>query len=280
MSLELSDIDALRAGIEEVLQAECSSAALHAFADGKLALDASLWKRAAELGWLGLALPVDHGGLGLGAAGAAIFHQALGRFAAPGPFISTTAGALWIAEVGTAQQKQHYLPRVTAGELKIAVPAVLTSAPLAPTIRMLGACDSALAILPVASGVDEVSWGLVELDAAYGRLPTWDNGRDLFDCPSVSSDNAEFIRDPSGAVRGSLARLLAVAIASDSFGLGRGVLDFTIGYMKEREQFGRPIGSFQALKHRVADMHARLSIGEQLVAQAVDAVTCSSSADL
>src|SRR5262245_1592948 len=97
-ALDQATLDALRESVAGVLAEQCGSSELHAFIDGKNALDKSLWVQAGQLGWLGLGIPEQYGGLGMGAQGLAILHGELGRQAAPGPYIATTSTAQTIVE--------------------------------------------------------------------------------------------------------------------------------------------------------------------------------------
>src|ERR1700761_9178074 len=93
-------LDALRESVAGVLAEQCGSTELHAFIDGKNALDKTLWAQAGQLGWLGLGIPERFGGLGMGSQGLAILHGELGRQAAPGPYIATLSAAQTVVEAG------------------------------------------------------------------------------------------------------------------------------------------------------------------------------------
>ena len=99
-SLDQATLDALRESIAGVLAEQSGSTELHAFIDGKNALDRMLWAQAGQLGWLGLGIPEQYGGLGMGAQGLAILHGELGRQSAPGPYIATLSAAQTIVETG------------------------------------------------------------------------------------------------------------------------------------------------------------------------------------
>src|SRR6201995_6103061 len=91
-------LDALRESVAGVLAKQCGSTELHAFIDCKNALDKMLWAQAGRLGWLGLGIPEQFGGLGMGAQGLAILHGELGRQSAPGPYIATLSAAQTVVE--------------------------------------------------------------------------------------------------------------------------------------------------------------------------------------
>src|ERR1700759_4937793 len=116
-------LDALRESVAGVLAEQCGSTELHAFIDGKNALDKTLWAQAGQLGWLGLGIPEQFGGVGMGAQGLAILHGELGRHSAPGPYIATLSASQAIVESGGEAMRATWLPRLASGEVSAAVPA-------------------------------------------------------------------------------------------------------------------------------------------------------------
>src|SRR5689334_8577219 len=145
-TLDQATLDALRESVAGVLAEQCDSTGLHAFIDGKNALDKMLWAQAGRLGWLGLGIPEQFGGLGMGAQGLAILHGELGRHAAPGPYIATVSAAQTIVETGDEAIRQTWLPSLASGEVSAAVPATLdarslvrSAAGVSGTLRCLGA---------------------------------------------------------------------------------------------------------------------------------------------
>jgi alkylation response protein AidB-like acyl-CoA dehydrogenase len=265
-------LEALRDSVAGVLAEQCGSAQLHAFVDGKSALDRELWGRAGSLGWLGFGVPEPFGGLGLGYPGLAILHTELGRQAAPGPFIATLSAAQALVECGDDAMQKMWLPRLASGEISAAVPASLDAAPLSRsgagvsgTLRCLGSPDAAFVLAPAGNG-----WILAELAGAeVTAAPMWDRTREVID---VRLDNARAtaIAAEPEAARQALARAMALALAADSAGGARSVTERTIAYMKTREQFGQPIAGFQALKHRAADLATKLAVMDEMVAHAVE----------
>jgi alkylation response protein AidB-like acyl-CoA dehydrogenase len=109
-------------------------------------------------------------------------------------------------------------------------------------------------------------WGLVPLEGA-SPVALWDRSRYLFTAnPGGSAPLATF---DGAAIAEALTRHLCLALAADSIGGARAILEITVAYMKEREQFGKPIASFQALKHRVADHMTDIVSGEEFLSLAV-----------
>ena len=269
--LDQETLDALREGVAGVLAEQSGSSAVHAFIDGKNSLDRELWGKAASLGWLGVGIPEQYGGLGLGCHGLAILHNELGREAAPGPYISTTSAAQAIVECGSEADRTAWLPRIASGEIGAAVPAVpagmgltWSGAGVSGALRCLGGRDATFALAPAGD-----AWVIVELaDADVSAVPIWDRTRDLIDIRLLDAKPSAILRDPEG-VSNSLHRAMALATAADSRGGARSITERTIAYMKTREQFGQPIAGFQALKHRAADLATKLAVMDEMVAHAV-----------
>ncbi|HEY6871056.1 MAG TPA: acyl-CoA dehydrogenase [Novosphingobium sp.] len=261
MDVELVEV---QESIATVLGEECPSLAVHAFIDGRDALDQRLRTLASELGWLLIALPEAQGGLGLGAAGLAMLHFELGRAVAPGALLGTSIAIEVLAQSASADSAvvQQLLAEVTGGTASIAVPA--RSAPAGTgAIWLLGEEQAAAAIVPGADD-DMVLVDLAGLSPA--RVAIWDETRSVV---TLDPAGAPVLVALPGA-RPLFECLFALALAADSAGAAKGVLDRTVAYMKEREQFGRLIGSFQALKHRAADHLVNATAAEQLVWQAAD----------
>lgn len=264
VAFDEADLDALRESIVAVLTEECDSLKVHAFIDGKNELDRALWRQAGELGWLAVGLPEAFGGLGMGVRGLDVLHRELGRHMVPGPFLATLSAAHALAEAGDRTLQDAWLPRVAAGEVSLAVPATL-AARGEGTVAMLGQPDAAAALLPGEGG----GWSLVELDGAGKSVAMWDRTRSVFE--------VEVAALPVGAPLGdgaedALTAAMALAIAGDSLGGAQRIYEQTIEYQKTREQFGRALASFQALKHRAANLAVLAANNDQITAHGVDAV--------
>lgn len=283
MLVSPADLAALQESFSGVLSSECDRRAIHQFIDGKSDLDRTLWTRAAELGWLAAGLPEAYGGLGFGQQGLDVLHRELGRWLAPGPFISTLSAAAWLADVGAESERQTYLPRIIAGDLSVAVPSTLRSpqrlksqdgrvsghSPL-----LLGSADAGLAIVPTITAAGATELAIIETNAPEVQLstrPAWDHTRQLCVLTCDSAMPAAVVQDPDGAAAFALVRQIALAAASDSIGGAGAVSEQTIEYMKTRVQFDRPIGAFQAMKHRAADLMILIATQENLLAQGVEA---------
>jgi alkylation response protein AidB-like acyl-CoA dehydrogenase len=270
-TLDQATLDALREGIADVLAGQSGSTAVHTFIDGTNALDRELWAQAGALGWLGVGIPEEYGGLGMGARGLAILHTELGRRAAPGPYIATLCAAQAIAERGDETTRRTWLPRLVSGEISAAVPAILDAMALSRagmgvsgTLRCLGSPDAAFLLAPAGD-----VWAIVDLAGADVTVAQmWDRTRQAIDVRLTDARPAAFLPD-AAATGAALLRAMALAVAADSAGGARSVTEGTIAYMKTREQFGQPIAGFQALKHRAADLVTKLATMDEMIAHAV-----------
>jgi alkylation response protein AidB-like acyl-CoA dehydrogenase len=270
--------EALRAVARRVLEKESSSARVRAVANEPLGYDGALWRTMAEMGWTGLAMPEAHGGAGYGFAEMSIVLQELGRHVTPSPFLSTAvlgAGVLLVA-AGEGPGRE-LLPQIAAGDLRTAVVARFVSETSVPTVHrtsrgyvlegraafVLDGCgaDLLLVVSPSADGSGGAELFAVPASAAgvsRHLLPTIDMTRRLCD---VTFDEVALPVDArvgrAGDERALVSWLIdraAAALAADSVGGAERVLEMSVDYAKARVQFGRPIGTFQAIKHKCADM--------------------------
>ncbi|HUF85376.1 MAG TPA: acyl-CoA dehydrogenase family protein [Acidimicrobiia bacterium] len=261
MNFDLSDDQlALRAGARELLDGLASTTQVRAVMDAGGGFDAQLWKAMVEQGWAGVDVPEDQGGLGLGTVEVAVLLEEVGRHAAPAPFASTVLalGAL----VGSARSDD--VDRLLSGE---AIGCVAWSARTGAVSaegggdqwQLRGRPDpvpyapSASVAVVVAEGPDGPGLFAVDLDAigVPPREPAMDQTREL---GWLELDGAPATRiGDADAVEALLDRGAAYASAEMLGGADR-AMDMAVEYAKERVQFDRPIGSFQAIKHRCADM--------------------------
>ncbi len=262
MDLELAEV---RESIAIVLEEQCTSLAIHAYVDGHNRLNAELQRQAAELGWLAIALPEEQGGIGLGAAGMAILHLELGRACAPGAFLATSVALEILARSPVADDEgvAKLIADVIGGTATLAVEARVGASLAGGSTWLLGEASAAAALI-AGEGEDLVLVGIA--DDAIEQVSIWDETRSMI---STDLSAAAPIITLVG-MRPLFEGLFALALAADSAGAARGVLDRTVAYMKEREQFGRAIAAFQALKHRAADHAVHAIICEHLVWQAVE----------
>ena len=253
----------------EILAKEVSPERLKAAEASADWTDAELWSRLAEANLLGLAVPEALGGMGMGFAELCVLLEEIGRQVAPLPAYATLVlGALPLTAFGTEAQRKDWLPRVASGEvvLSAALDAVATAALDGRNFRIDGSAEavpfagSADRVLLPASldGTTTLFW--VEPGAAgvTATRRTTSTGEPLFDLAlSGVSVEAEALLGgevaDGAAIRDWLRERALVALCALQVGVSGSALEITTGYVREREQFGVPIGSFQAVQHRCAD---------------------------
>jgi alkylation response protein AidB-like acyl-CoA dehydrogenase len=276
----------LRATARKFFENECASTFVRARMEEPAGVTDDFWAKLAEQGWLGLVYPEEFGGSGLGFVDLTVLMEEMGRCVMPGPFFSTVLlGGLAILEAGSAAQKQAWLPKIAQGEAKATLAltepnARWDAAGVTATAReakggftltgtKLFVLDAHLAdVLVVAartadgkSPEDGVSLFLVPKGARgleVKLLPTMDQTRKL--CEVALKDvsvPADALLGPKGGAWSALARVMqraTVALCAEMCGGAQRVLDMTTEYAKIRIAFGKPIGTYQGVKHKAADM--------------------------
>ena len=266
------------------LDAECPSTYVRDMERDPRGYTPEMWSAIAQLGWLGLVVPAEYGGEGLGFVELAILLEEMGGALLPGPYFSTVvmAGAT-IAEAGSEEQKREYLPRISRGQL------IATLALTEPGGRWdaLGVQTTAhrsgdeyvingtKLYVPNAHVSDYLvvaaRTGEADADICLFIVPSGADGLDQTPLRTIASDcQSEIVFDdvrvPTSALMGepnggwdaldTALKWGAVGKCAEMLGGAERVLDMTVRYAKERIQFGRSIGSFQAIQHHVADMAA------------------------
>ena len=294
----------LRDSARRFLESECDTQFVRRRMAEPAAVTDEFWQKLADQGWLGIVYPEEEGGSGLGLVDLVVLMEEMGRAVMPGPFLSTVLlGGAAIGETGTPAQRRLWLPQIAAGTVKAALawtePNLRWDAAgitlrareagggfaLSGTKLFVG--DAHLAdILVVAARTrdgstmeDGVSLFLVPRDTpglALTILPTIDETRKLCE---VRLDNVAL---PAGALLGArhegwrpLSRVVAratVALAAEMCGGAQQVLDMTVAYAKIRIAFGKPIGSYQGVKHQAADMLVAIENAKSLTYYAAWAV--------
>jgi acyl-CoA dehydrogenase len=278
--------------IEQMVRAFCkatfSSTRVREASQSVSGTDELAWKQMVELGWSGLAVAPEFGGAGLGSVAECVVLRELGACLAPTPYLGATA--VPVAALGALATPQ------AGGQILVAIASEPQGVALAlgigkawdfsaePAVRarydglgwVLDGCvplvpDAARAtrLLVVAALGEADRWGLFEVNNRTGELTrpraTVDMTRRFADVVFERS-TATLIRDELDIH--DIARLIdriAICVAADLIGVGLGCLSRTLEYLNTREQFGRVIGSFQALKHRCADLAVRLTTAQELV---------------
>jgi alkylation response protein AidB-like acyl-CoA dehydrogenase len=275
----------LRSTARKFFENECGSDTVRRLMETPEGISPDLWTKLAEQGWLGLVYPEAYDGMGLGLVDLVVLMEEMGRAVVPGPYFSAVLlGGLAIAEAGSEAQKKEWLPKIAAGDRRVALAWMEPSAQLGPAGVTLTAVEkggrytlsgtklfvhdahTADALVVAArtrpgAGADGVSLFLLPKGTKgleVTLLPTMDQTRKL--CEVALSDvtvGSDALVGAAGAGWAPLARVLdraTVALCAEMCGGAQKVLDMTVEYAKIRQAFGRPIGSYQGVKHRAADM--------------------------
>jgi alkylation response protein AidB-like acyl-CoA dehydrogenase len=266
MEFDLDDEQrALQDGARRFLEREAGIAYARAMMEDERGFTDEVWRKTVELGWTGLPFGEEYGGVGQGFIALAILLSEMGRVVLPGPFLPTVvlAGSA-IAEAGTEAQRKELLPAICEGELKAALVAPNAEDRVSVEYRddgLHGAAsfvmDGAVADRIVVAAKDAEGVGLYVTNGRDGVAATpisaMDQTRKVAD---LWFDGARAERLGDGgwpAVQRVLDRA-CVGLAAEMLGGAERVLELSVEYAKQRVQFDRPIGSFQAVKHRAADM--------------------------
>lgn len=284
----------LRSGARDFLAAECPTSYVRGMErDGGRGYDAEMWESLAGMGWLGLTFPPEYGGEGLGCVELAILLEEMGAAILPSPYFSTVvmAGAA-IERAGTDGQKRRYLADIARGRLiatlALAEPSGRWDAGGIRTAARETAggysIDGVKMYVPDAGASDifvvAARTGERETDISLFILPSNTAGITETPLETIARDRqSELVFDgvfaPKSALLGApnagwdalshVLALCAVCKSAEALGIARSVLDMTVEYAKTRTQFGRAIGSFQAVQHHLADMATDVEGCRQLV---------------
>lgn len=292
MPMFLTDDQAvLRDTVEPFMAEQAPISHLRALRDSKDATGFAreLWAHFAEMGFNGILVDEADGGLGMGHVEAGIVLEEIGRNLTPSPFLSTAVGAVTALKVGSAEQRGHWLPGILAGTT-VAALAVDEGAKHRPGhislkaerdgngFKLTGSktfvahghvADLVIVAARTAGATNETSGitlfavekGAANLEATPERLADSSLASRLaFDGVHVDADAV--IGEVDGGWDGLTQILNAVrtGAASEMLGVGNGAMTMTMSYLKERKQFGKIIGTFQALQHRAAHLYSELEV--------------------
>ncbi len=287
MDLEFTaDQEELRTSVRAVLARECPPSFVREVVEKGASAD-DLWAAMVDLDWTALTIDPEHGGLGLGFVELAVVVEELGRAIAPGPFLPTVSQFVpAIREAGTTAQQQRFLGDVAAGRITGTLAVAEESGSWAGEDVGLvarrhgdgwlldgskhyvaeGATATELVVaarLDGTEGPDGLALFVVPRDAVVATaVQTLDASRQY---ATVSLDGVTVGPDRALGEPGSCALVLArvveeasTALALEMVGTCQSIFDIALEHAKTREQFGSPIGSFQAMKHKFADMFVAL----------------------
>lgn len=239
-----------------------------------------VWHALVELGVPGLLIAEEYGGMGLALLDAALIAEELGRFVAPVPYVASAVMVpLALAALGSEKQKETWLPKLASGDIVAGIAISERAAAARDGSGVTAGADGKLSgkslfVLDFGAAdifvVADKTGALHLVDAkakglAKVALTTIDLTRSVGE---LQFDNVEAEPLISGDAKAGLLRVLdagRVMLAADTLGAGWMMIDKAVEYAKERKQFGRVIGSFQAVKHMCADMASELEPGRSLV---------------
>ena len=266
----------------DFLEKECPESLVRDMEEDDQGYSPDLWKKMAEQGWMGLIIPEDQGGAAMTLCELVVLLEEFGRALVPGPFISTVVlGAVPIMEAGTVEQKAQYLPKIAAGELimtmaltepsakwtadgvtleakkdggdyvlngtKLFVPDAHVTDHMVVVARTGGKGEDGITLFIVDSKSDGIKFEQLKTIAADKQSEV------IFENVKVPAANVLGDEGKGWETVEKVSRVATVAACAYLVGLSQMDFDTTLNYAKERVQFGRPIGSFQAIQHKLAD---------------------------
>jgi alkylation response protein AidB-like acyl-CoA dehydrogenase len=258
-----------------------------------------LWRSFAEMGFSGLLVPDEFGGSGLGCVEAGVVMEEIGRTLMPSPFLSTAVlAASALSRGGSAAQKSEHLPRIADGSLlaALAIDEGAKHRPLQTKMQAVrsgngfklngakafvvdGHTADLLIVAARTAGaagerngltlflVDPKSKGIETERTAM--VDSHNAARVVFDSVEVNADGVLGEVDQGGALLEGILNVGRGAVASEMVGVSEEVFGRTVGYLKERKQFGKLIGEFQALQHRAAHLYVEIEITRAAVLKAL-----------
>ncbi len=269
MYFDLSDDQvSFQEALQKTLEQECDVLKLAQIFDSESGFDQHLWQCLLDFGLAGMMIPEEFGGSGLELIDLALMMEVAGYYGCPGPLLGQVTVAAAIAMAGNAEQKAKWLPRLASGDALATFAfneagqgwqpedwSLPGGAELSGQKNNVLCADLADLFLV---GCQDGQLLLVERQGAIGlsELNVADRTRRLWNVNFNQAKAEPLCADICVASR--VRDMILVLLAADAFGGASRALDLTVEYVRTREQFGRPIGSFQALKHQLANMAVSL----------------------
>ncbi len=279
----------------DFLTTECPKTLVRKLEQSEEGYSPDVWKKMAELGWMGLVIPEEYGGMGYTFQDLVVLLEEIGRNILPGPLIATVTGTFPILEAGTEEQKNELLPKIAQGE------AILTTA----LLEAEGVFDASGITVKAAPKGDNFAIDGTKLFVEMAHVASHmlcaartsgaaspEKGITLFivdsktsgiSCevmPTIAADKLCEVRfkdvavpsknilgklDEGWSVADMMLRKGAIAKCAESLGAIETCVEMTVAYSKERVQYDRPIGAFQGLQHKMADMWTAMETSRYLV---------------
>jgi alkylation response protein AidB-like acyl-CoA dehydrogenase len=264
---------AIRSTARDFLAARYKSERIRELAESEQGFEQSDWEEMAELGWTGLALPEQWGGQGLGVVDLAVLFEEMGYALAPSPLFSSTVAGLALSLCGSDEQRERLLRPLAEGELR-GTPALWDAGSPATigsfTMEARGDGDGIVLDGEKVLVMDAAAADFFLVATSDGRRHVVERGADglsvtaattidptrrlysvRFDGVRVAAENSLPAEE---ADYYAVFNRLCVALAAESTGIAQRTMEMAVEYAKDRQQFGRPIGSYQAVSHRCAQM--------------------------
>ncbi len=254
----------LQKTLRDFLASECPVARVRALWDSETGRSPELWNALADLGVTGLLVPEAQGGMGMDERFLVLLHEEAGRTALAEPLVATSVAVPLLLGLGSQKLCDRWLKPIAAGEAIVAV-----GHPVNAFVS-----DAHVAALLLLAHEDEIH-AVTPSDVALVRQPVNDPARRVF---SVDWSPTAATR----VARGAQARELqadalgrgALACAAQLLGVAERLLELAVAYAQQREQFGQPIGSFQAVKHHLANVKVALEYARPVVYRAAHSLAC------
>ncbi|MTD53434.1 acyl-CoA dehydrogenase family protein [Amycolatopsis pithecellobii] len=286
-----SDIEEdLRASVRNLLEARADAASVLARTETAEPYDLKLWQTLADLGLVGLLVPEELGGQDASAREVAVVLEELGRAVAPVPFLGSAVLATSALLACGTENSGQLVRRLAMGEATGALAITLTRWPGADfpaTVRADGdvlsgqislVADAPVADVLIVPAVTAAGPALYAVDGAtVTEASALDLTRRLADV-TLDGVPGRLLAGPDRAAAALERAVLTGAglLASEQLGVAQWCLDETVAYVKQRYQFGRPVGSFQGLKHRLADLYLEIAMARAAARNAADALATGS----
>ncbi len=288
----------LRKMARDFLATECPKSLVREVEQSPKGYSPELWRKMAELGWMGLVIPEQYDGMGYTFQDLTVLVEEIGRNILPGPFICTVTSTFPVMEAGTEKQKREFLPKIAKGDLILTTALLEAEGTLSATgvtvsanargdsfvingskmfVEMAHVADYMVCVARTKSGADPekgVSLFLVDAKAPGIKcevMPTIADDKLCevrFDNVSVPKDNLLGKLDEGWPIVKNFLRKGAIIKCAESVGAMQVCVEMTVAYSKERVQYDRPIGAFQALQHIMADMWTAMQTSRYLVYKA------------
>ncbi len=294
----------LKTMARDFLENECPKTHVREMMEDEVGFSRELWKKMADVGWLGLVFPEEYGGSGMNFRDLTILCEEMGRALLPGPFLQTVLlVGMPILTAGTEEQKKEYLPKIASGDMVCTLAVLEEDGDFWPDGVQLKAMqrgndyiiNGTKIFVNNAKGVDyilvaartrramEPGDGITlflvdttEWGTYVAPLKTMDQTRQqfevMFNHVAVPASNIIGELHKGWPVLKEAALKTTAALCAEMVGGGEWVLETTVNYAKDRIAFGVPIGSFQIIKHKCADMYSGLEYSRSLMEWAAEAL--------